>query len=169
MSLFECQTEISSSKDKRYGERRRRALGGRQTGDRRGRRGQATLEGISRLRTACNQYSTLLSCNLEQDPALASLHIPLQPATSLPSAGGGCVGLAVGTYKHWCRDIPRGSAAACWPQSHEVSHHVPDESLCEAPRVQQRGITAGACSGEGRKEERREGGCTHCCPTNPVQ
>lgn len=26
-----------------------------------------------------------------------------------------------------------GSAEACWPQSHAVSCHIPDESWCEAP------------------------------------
>lgn len=52
---------------------------------------------------------------------------------------------------------PVGSTAVCWPESHAVTCHIPDESLCEVPGVQQKNVTAAMCSGEGRKEERREG------------
>lgn len=125
ISLLACLTEISSSKDKRYGGRRRRGLGDRQTGDSMGRRGHACLEGISSWRTVCNQYSTLLSWNLEQNPALARLYIPLQPTTALSSAGGDGIGLAVGQHKHWRMDIPCGfcsSLLATHPCSCQLPH-----------------------------------------------
>lgn len=126
--LFKCQTEISSFKDKRYGGRRSRAWGDRQAGDSRGRRGHTTSEGISRGRTACNQHSTLLSWNLEQDPALAALHIPMQPATSLPPGSEDGVGSAARTHRHWHMGVPVGLAAACWPQVLAVSCTCPKKA-----------------------------------------
>lgn len=169
VSLFECQTEISSSKDKQYGGRKRRALGDRRAGDSRDKRGQGSLERIGRWRTACNQYSTLLSWNLEQEPALAGLCIPLQPATCPPSGGGDGMGLAGGRHDHWSMDIPSGfcsSVLATKPCGHLLH---PWWKLVWGPWGSAEECYCCYVLWRGREGREAGGRCTHQYSANPVQ